>query len=276
MKNNRLLIKLLPHIVAIFMILTTIIFLTIAYGWFSNNEKVNANSETVNVFLPVVVLASSTYEPKTENERIAQDTLGDNGFGVKIGFSPTNPLYPTSTPDGVSYRYATNVDKSGIALDTESEDLLMFEPVEDIYKKYFYIEQTFYLCTTNKEDITIYLSNVSIQAGTSESNLYKSIRVALLTEDDTLIVKHENGDALPANGDDTVCETDPAIYTTSIDNSSLRIVLPGVTYNDVNEKNYCSPVKVILRLWIEGQSPFAVAEYSGHAFLANLDFDVLS
>ena len=275
MKANRGFLKLVPHIIAIFMVLTTIIFMSIAYAWFSNNDKVSANDQTVNVFLPVVVLASTTYDPLTPNELLAQDELGENGFGINIGFSPTNALYPVSTPDGESFRYATNVDKTGIALETESEDLVMFEPVVEVYNKYFFLEQVFYVCTLNKEDITLYLSSVEILQGTAESNLYKSIRVALITDDETVIIKHVDGNALPANSDDTTVDVDPAISTDSITDSTLQIVLPGIEYNNVDGKNYVSPIKFTLRLWIEGQSPFAVAEYSGHAFMANLDFDVV-
>ena len=151
----------------------------------------------------------------------------------------------------------------------------MFEPVIEVYNKYFFLEQVFYVCTLNKEDITLYLSSVEILQGTAESNLYKSIRVALITDDENVIIKHVDGNALPANSDDTTVDVDPAISTANITDSTLQIVLPGIEYNNVDGKNYVSPIKFTLRLWIEGQSPFAVAEYSGHAFKANLDFDVV-
>ena len=268
--------KLIPHIVAIIMILTTIIFVSIAYAWFSNNDKADIDDATINVHLPVVVLASSDYTPLNEGDTLAQDRLSSEGFGIKIGFSPTNVLYPTTSPDGETFRYATNVDKTGQALETNDDSIAMFELVEDTYSRYFYLEQTFYILTTNQEDITLALSGVTISPGTVDSNLYKSIRIAIISDDTTILVKHDQGTALPANGDDTVVEVDPAIACSDLTTSDFEVMLPGMEYNELDSKYHCSPVKITLRLWIEGQSSFAVAEYSGHAFMAELDFDVIN
>ena len=182
-------------------------------------------------------------------------------------------LYPSSTADGVNFRYATNIDKTGVALDALDTELKKFEPVESVYAKYFYLEQVFYITTTNKEDIILNLSSVEILPGTNNSNLYKSIRIALLSDDDTILIRHDDGVALPANGDDTTVEVDPAITCSALESDDFEVLIPGMTYNSETLNNYCTPVKVTLRLWIEGQSSFAVAEYSGHAFMANLEFD---
>ena len=67
--------KLIPHIIAVFMMLVTLIFVSVAYAWFSNNDKTQANEMTVNAYLPVVVLASSEYTPVNEGDKIRQQDL---------------------------------------------------------------------------------------------------------------------------------------------------------------------------------------------------------
>ena len=264
---------LLPSLIAMFIIIAVGTVVTITYAWSSSNRNVGGDTESVNVNLPIVVLASDSYNPDANQSTFEYGLLEDNGFGTTISFSPTNVLYPSSTVDGVNFRYATNVNTSGQAI-TATGDIDTYEAIDEMYARYFYLEKTFYLVNAYTEEVVVYLSNVDFVEGTEGTNLNKAVRLCVICGNNTKIIRDADGTAYPANGPETVASTDPAVSESSIGRNTFNITLPAMSKNPDNGKYYCTPVLVTLRVWIEGQSPYAVVAYSGHAFRVNVDFDV--
>lgn len=263
---------LIPSLIAMFITIGMGTTVVITYAWNTANRDVISDGETVNANFPIVVLASDTYNPSNGETTITYSSLEDNGFGTTINFSPTNVLYPSTSYDGVNFRYATNVDTNGQALQATG-DIDTYEAIDSIYERYFFLEKTFYLVSAYTSDITIYLSNVDFLAGTEGSSLYKAIRLCVEVGNRRVIISDNDGLAYPANGAETIASSDPAIRESNINRNTFTITLPAMVNAHGNVYD-CTPVKVTLRIWIEGQSNYAVVAYSGHAFKVNLDFDL--
>ena len=263
---------LIPSLIAMFITLAMGATVAITYAWSTTNRNVIGEGDTVNVNLPLIVLASDSYEPLEDQTTIAFSDLEANGFGVSINFSPLNVLYPATTNDGITFRYATNVDTNGQSLPA-TDNIDTYEAVDALYERYFFLEKSFYLVSAYTQNVSVYLSSVEFYAGTENSSLYKSIRLCATCGNTKCIISDNDGQAYPANGPETVASTDPAIRASNIGRSTFIVNLPAMQ-KDEQDNYYCTPVLVSFRIWIEGQSPYAVVAYSGHAFGVNVDFDI--
>ena len=132
----------IPSVIAMFITLAMGTTVAITFAWSTSNRDVKGEGDAVNVNLPLVILASDTYTPEEDQTTVAYSALEENGFGTAISFSPLNVLYPATTYDGITYRYATNVDTNGQALPA-SGNIDTYEAIDSVYEKYFFLYNYF-------------------------------------------------------------------------------------------------------------------------------------
>lgn len=273
--------QIVPGIIAILILAVAIVCSSISFAWYSYNKTATVAGDSVQVSTPITVYISDDYTPTDGETKFTYSTLEDNGFGYGFSFTPTNVLYPASTVDGESFRYASNVDLDGRAIPSSDESKPTFIEVTSAQTRYFYIEKSFYMTGAYMSDVEMYLSDVVFAPGSEGTSLYKSVRIAITyttdvdgtpTEVTRIVKRSDGGSALPAVNGKQVSTTDPAIGNEDLTDSDIVITLPAMTFEE--GEMYCNPIKVTFKIWIEGQNDYAVVAYAGTAFTVALDFDV--
>ena len=126
------------------------------------------------------------------------------------------------------------------------------------------------------EDVSIYLSNITISQGSNtSSNLYKAVRVAISGNDKNgnvseVVYRYDgtDGAALPVSGARSTLENDFAINSGEFSESDSNFTMALSKVAEGNAVFYSFTVKI----WIEGQNSHADSAYAGTGFFVTMSF----
>ena len=254
--------------------MASIVGIGYSLGWISSNRNLDADGQALSAEVPDNILIS-TNSALNSMSTVPVSQMDNYNFSGRADFSVNGILFPASF-DGVTFRYATIVDESGIALDPENEGVPTYSVVPSSSIQTFRYTNVLHLATTNFEDKQVYISRVDILQGSSTSSeLYKAVRVSFSYDGDTIVYRYPGQSSLPANGADTVMAADFAVNTNDIDptddDTTLIIDLDAVTVE--SDGSYTASVEdVVIQIWIEGTNSNAVVDYAGTGFMVAIEF----
>ncbi len=271
-KMNNAIMKFLPLVLCITLCLCAV---TSTVAWVVTNRKTRANDMTVHIIMPRGVFATTHPNvPASFNS----NTWDSYDFTTTVGITSDRILNPVSSVDAEHFYLPSDVLANGTVNTDVTGD--WFVLLDDAEANEYIIDQTFYLCNTYTQDITLRLSNVTIACGSaatsSGSDLYKAVRCAVVVNGVTTQFRvtegtNNYGAANPVNGVKSV-GTDASIPAGDQSAPYITLTLPKAVPSQVGQTTemtmYTKSIRVII--WIEGQNDNAVATYAGTAFRVSL------
>ena len=244
-------------------------------AWVVTNRKLQTKGMAFALDMPRGVFATSTPSPAT----LSSDLLDEYDFVASVGIRSDRILNPVSTADTENWYVPVDVLPNGdvnAALDGDHFILLNETQADECI-----IDQTFYIVNTYAEDVTLHLSKVNIVHGTglsSDSDIYKAVRVAVTVGDNTTVYRvtegaQDYGAASPVTGVLTT-GADPSIPAGEQPSPGVTVFLPAAkpAVEGTTGNMTLTTETVNVKIWIEGQNPYAVAAYAGTAFRVSLSF----
>ena len=247
--------------------LTALLLVFVVRAWYAVNKTATVEAGSGATAVGQNLYLSTTYG-SLNDFTYSESNMSSGGWGTSVDLTASNILLPVSTYDATSFYYTNDIATNGTAVLTNGS--YSFNLV-NTSASYYYVTKTIWLSTTETEDLTVCLRNVSINQGSDEtSDIYKAVRISVTSGTTTKIFKADSEVVYPANSLTTVSSTDPALRSGGQSNSVLSFTVPGATVE--NETKTCSVVSVTIKVWVEGQHSDAVATYAGTGFTFSLSF----
>jgi len=252
------------------LVVTTFLLIFVVMAWYVSNDNTSARGVIGATAEGKSLYMSSTFIP-TENQKTVTE-LDSNIWKMNLDINTNSLLLPVSTNDAINYYYTPDINEDGTAIDTDGD--YNFVKVTTS-KSFYYLEKELYFIVADASDTRCSLKNISINQGSDESsNIFKSVRVYFEDADDSrynnMFKYHEENAVYPAVSETSVALTDPAISDGIQSPDKFNFRLSG-SYKVEDVTTYTFK-KIIIRVWVEGQDPNAVATYAGTGFTINLAF----
>ena len=247
--------------------LTTGLLVMITLAWYAVNKTASVN-EAIGCTASGKNLYLSTTYSGADSFLYSETTFENGGWGTTASLNASNILLPVSTNDATNFYYTNDIDVDGTAI--SDSGVYNFNLVTTS-ASYYYVSKKIYLTTSEETDMNCCLRNISIENGTDESsNIYEAVRVSFTSGTTTKIFKATSTNIYPAISTTQVANSDPGITQGGQANSIFTFGIRGVT-KDGDDVNY-NVTSIIIKIWVEGQHPEAIATYAGTGFKLNMSF----
>ena len=249
------------------LLVTSLLLIFVVRAWYATNKQANVN-EAIGVTAGGKNLYLSTTYNGDSSFLYTESNITDGGWGTQVSLDAANILLPASTSDASNFYYTNDINTQGEAIDDNG--VYNFNLVTTS-QSYYYVSKKIYLTTLEELDMNCCLRNITIEKGEdTSSKIYEAVRVSFTKGNVTKIFKATSNIVYPAASVTTVASTDPGINQGGQGNTVFSFNLSGATVS--GDDKYLNVEEVLVKIWIEGQHPEALATYAGTGFKVNISF----